>query len=262
MKMRFPLYLSDSHWQCISSFLPVKTKGVHCLRSIVTALFYVAQTSCQWRNLPGHFPPWPTVYYHFRRLNSIGLFSKLVCRLRILLRVQANKKIQPSAAVIDSQSVRTGPGVSKAKGWDGAKKLLGRKRHLVTDTLGLPLAIHVTSAAVSDREGMAVMAPYLDRAYSLKTLFADSGYRGMHITEARLAIVNRGDVSSRWKKAKRLAKRTFEPVPKRWVVERSLGWLTHYRRLARDYEKRVDCSIAMIKIAFIAIMSKRLSNSF
>lgn len=260
--MCFPLYLSDSHWQSISSFLPVKTKGIYSLRSIVSALFYVVKTGCQWRNIPGHFPPWPTVYYHFRRLNSLGTFDVLIGKLRTLLRLKNGKKPHPSAAVIDSQSIRTAPGISKAKGWDGAKKLLGRKRHLVTDTLGLPLAIRVSSAAVSDRQGMALMAPYLDRAYPLKTLFADSGYLGMVITEAKLAVVNRGDVSNRWKKADRTNKRTFEPVPKRWVVERSFGWLTLYRRLSRDYEKRIDCSTAMIKITFIAIMSKRLTKSF
>ena len=258
--MCFPLTLSDSQWQYISCFVPVKTTGRHSHRSIIAALFYLVKTGCQWRQLPLHFPPWPTVYYHFRRLSSRGVLQLLMAKLRTLLRLKAGKTAQPTTAVIDSQSIRTGPGVSKSKGWDGAKKLLGRKRHLVTDTIGLPLALRISSAGLSDRQGMALLAPYLDRAYSLKVLFADSGYQGMHITEAKLTIVKRSDVSNRWKKAARESKRVFEPVPKRWVVERSFGWLTHYRRLSRDYEKRIDCASAIMHLTFIAIMTKRLTK--
>ena len=260
--MCFPSSLTDSEWQVISSFLPAKTKGKYCLRSIVNALFYLVKTGCQWRYLPLCFPPWQTVYYHFRRFNSIGLFSRMKWRLRTVLRQVLGRNAEPSAAVIDSQSVRTVAGINKSKGWDGAKKLVGRKRHLVTDTLGFPLAILVTSAKVSDSEGMAVISPYLDRAYNLKTLFADSGYRGVRLTDAWLEIVTRSDISTKWNRRPKNIIRIFEPVPKRWVVERSFAWLGLYRRLSKDFERRVDCSEAMMKVAFVNIMLKRLTKSF
>lgn len=260
--MCFPSSLTDSDWQVISSFLPAKTKGRHCLRAIINALLYIVKTGCPWRYLPASFPPWQAVYYHFRRLSSTGLLSRLKWKLRILVRRMMDKNIQPSAAVIDSQSVRTAAGINQSKGWDGAKKLVGRKRHLVTDTLGLPLAVYVTSAKVSDREGMAVIAPFLDRAYNLKILFADSGYRGMRLTDAWLEIVTRSDISTKWKRRPKGIARFFEPVPKRWVVERSFAWMGLYRRLSKDFERRPDCSEAMIKIAFINIMLKRLTKSF
>ena len=260
--MCFPSSLTDSQWQFISTFLPVKTKGTHCLRSIIDAMLYVVKTGCPWRYIPACFPPWQVVYYHFRRLASINILSQLMVRLSIYIRWQAGKNAQPSAAVIDSQSVRTAAGINKSKGWDGAKKLMGRKRHLVTDTMGLPLAIRVTGAKVSDREGMALMASYLDRTYNLKTLFADSGYLGMRITEAKLTVVTRSDISTKWNRRAKGIARTFEPVPKRWVVERSFAWMGLQRRLSKDFERRTDCAEAMIKIAFIKIMIKRLTESF
>ena len=259
--MCFPSNLTDSQWQVISPLLPVKTKGTHCLRSIIDGLLYLIKTSCPWRYLPPCFPPWQAIYYHFRRFNSTGVFNKALSELRKQVRNKEGKSEQPSAAVIDSQSVRTAAGIHQNKGWDGAKKLVGRKRHLVTDTMGLLLAIRVTNAKVSDREGMAVLAPYIDRAFNLKTLFADSGYRGMHLTDAKLTIVTRSDISTKWKRRPKGVTRTFESVPKRWVVERSFAWMISYRRLIRDFERRVDCSEAMIKMVFINIMLKRLTKS-
>ncbi|PZF71123.1 IS5 family transposase [Taibaiella soli] len=257
--MSFPSDLTNSQWKAISAFLPVKTKGIHNLRSIINALFYIVKTGCPWRYLPRCFPLWQSVYYHFRRLQSIGVLNRLMSKFRTLLRVNAGKSPQPSVALIDSQSIRTAAGVSKSKGWDGAKRLVGRKRHLVTDTLGLPLALCVTSASASDREGMAAMTPYLNRIYNLKTLFADSGYMGIHITDARLIITSRKAIADKCNSLSGVLTETSGTKPKRWVVERSFAWIGHYRRLAKDFERHTASSEAMIKIVFISIMLRRLN---
>jgi putative transposase len=233
------------------------------MRHIVTAIFYLTKTGCQWRNLPSYYPPWQTVYYHFRRLSSRGILSRMMGALRSRVRIKKGRSPSPQAAVIDSQSVRTGPGVSERKGWDGAKKLKGRKRHLVTDTLGLPLALKVGRADSPERAGLAMLAPRLERSFNLKAIYADRGYWGMKITHIPLHIVERPDVRNRWKPGGvKGAARGFIPVTKRWVIERSFAWITSYRRLAKDYEKRTECSEAMIQLAFIAIMLRFLTKPF
>jgi putative transposase len=260
--------MSDSQWQCLGPILaPCRLRPrKYEMRLLISALFYLTKTGCQWRSLPPCFPPWQVVYYYFRRLGRLGIYWKIIRVLREQVRVSKGKKPSPSVAIVDSQSVKTSGGVSKAKGWDGAKKLKGRKRHLFTDTLGLPLAIKVGSAATSDRAGFASLIASVEHRYStLKLILADRGYWGLKITDIPVRIVERPDAGRRWKLKAGLVpgqKREFKVVPKRWIVERSFGWLTNYRRLARDYEKRTDCATAFIMIAFIAIMMKNLTHHF
>lgn len=249
--MRFPFRLTDSQWEAVKTFLPWQRRRKYPARTVLTAMLYVARTGCQWRQLPDCFPPWQTVYYYFRRWTRSGAWSRAMQALAERVRTAQGKAAEPSAAVVDSQSVRTAAGVSSDKGWDGAKKLFGRKRHLATDTGGLPLAVRVSSARVSDREGLWLLATRL-RTLPLRVLFADSAYRGIRLLDGvDTVVVNRrtGGGAAR-----------FVPVPKRWVVERTFGWLSHWRRLARDYEKRSDCAQAFVQLALVAIMARRIRS--
>lgn len=260
--MYFPQCLSDSQWLVLAPLLPSKNMGCHRLRDIVCAIIYVTKTGCQWRFIPLHFPPWQSVYYHFRRLLSLGILSRMMFRLAALIRRSKGRAEKPTAAIIDSQSVRTGAGVSMLKGWDGAKKLNGRKRHLIVDTLGLPVMIFISGGELSDREGLNKLSLGLQKHYpEIRILWADRSYWGINLTgQIKTAIVQRKDAGSRWKPVISKQPRGFEPIPKRWIVERSFAWITASRRLVRDYEKRPDCSMAFMTIAFIAICMNNLAE--
>lgn len=253
--MSFPFCLSDSQWEVVANFLPCARKRKYSCRILFTAMVYVSKTGCQWRSLPVlHFPPWPVIYYYFRRWNDKGYLEGAMKRLTQILRVKQGRRQKPSAAIIDAQSIRTAAGVSAHKGWDGAKKLKGRKRHLLTDSTGLPLGVMVGNAAAPDRAGLLNLQTDIENK-GLKVVYADQGYVGMQLLQVPVCIVRQLP-----KPAHRNVKQPlFQVVAKRWVIERTFGWLTHYRRLNRDYEKRIDCSKAMIQLALINIMSARLT---
>lgn len=245
--------MSNAQWKNIKNYLPLSRQRKYSVRSIFAAVVYLTKTGCQWRSLPRNFPPLQLVYYYFRSWGAKGIINKIMLQLTQKLRVKCGRSPEPFTAIIDSQSVRTGPGIKDCTGWDGAKKIKGRKRHLVTDTLGLPLAIRVGSARATDREGMAALAPDIEKCGS-HILFADKGYIGICITEnVVLRIVTLQD-----KNNCETGVPETETMHKRWVIERTWGWLTHYRRLTRDYERLVKCSKAFIQIAFIAIMTNRI----
>lgn len=254
--MSFPFRLSDSQWKWVANFLPLGRKRKYSIRLIFTALVYVSKTGCQWRRLPQGrgVPPWPVVYYYFRQWNEKGYLEQAMKGLTKQLRLRQGRKPAPSAAIIDAQSIRTAPGVRAHKGWDGAKKLKGRKRHLLTDSSGLPLAVMVGSAKAPDRAGLLNLQQDIENK-GLQVVFADQGYVGIQLLSVPVRIVQQAP-----KPLQRNAKNPlFQVVPKRWVIERTFGWLTHYRRLNRDYEKRTDCAKAMIQLALINILSARLA---
>ncbi len=151
--MSFPFSLSDSQWESVANFLPVHRKRKYKARMVFTALVYVAKTGCQWRRLPQgrEVPPWPVAYYYFRQWGAKGHLDKAMKALSRRVRVKQGRRPKPSAAIIDAQSIRTAPGVREHKGWDGAKKLKGRKRHLLTDTGGLPLGVKVGNGGAPGR---------------------------------------------------------------------------------------------------------------
>ena len=263
---RYPSDTSDAEWALIAPLLPAPAWQAgrggrpekHCRRVVVDAIRYVVHNGCVWRALPADFPPWRTVYGIYLRWNASGATAILHDRLREQARRAAGRASAPTAAVIDSQSVRAAPVVARAgRGWDNAKKVNGRKRHIAVDTLGLLLAVVVTAASVQDRDAAKPLLWNLRRAFPSITLaWADGGYAGKLVTWAAtrlkltLTIVRRPDDLH-----------TFQVLPRRWVVERTLAWITAYRRCARDYERLASHHEAMVTWAMITIMTRRLTRT-
>ena len=207
--------------------------------------------------LPHDFPPWQSVYYHFRKLRLSGAWYLILKALRTAERQRLGRDPQPTAAVMDSQSVRTSAEAAGSKGHDAHKHVNGRKRHLLVDTLGFPLSVYVTPANVQDRAGarclLAGLGPLLPR---LKKIWADGAYSGKELAEWcedeggwELEVVRRDRGA-----------RGFQVLPKRWVVERTFAWLTRNRRLNNDYERKVQTSEALIEVAMIHLLLRKLAK--
>jgi putative transposase len=262
MRKMYPTDLSDKEWARLRSHLPTLPKTVkpraHSLRDILDAMFYVLRSGCPWRLLPHDFPPWPTVYYHFRRFRLNGLWHCIVTTLRVAERKSVGRDPNPSAAIIDSQSVKTTEESAGSNGYDAHKNVKGRKRHLLVDTLGLPLSVYVTPADVHDRVGarllFAGLKPFVPR---LKKVWADGAYGGK---ELKRWLEERGGWELEVVKRDREAE-GFRVLPRRWVVERTFGWLSRNRRLAKDYERRVHTSETLIEVATIRLLLRRLARS-
>jgi putative transposase len=264
---RYPTDLTDEEWDYIKSLVPSPRSGKRKRgrpikldrRSLVNAIFYVVRSGCAWRLLPRDFGPWQTVYGYYRRWTQDWTWRFIHDTLRDWLRKTEKGKVAPTAAIIDSQSVKTGDQAGE-RGYDAGKKVLGRKRHVAVDTLGLILAILITPAATQDRDAAKNLIRFLVIMYGrLQILWADGGYLGALVQwvkqlrpfgKLRLEIVRRSDRA-----------KGFQVLPKRWIVERTFGWLTKSRRLCRDYEVRLDHSEAMIRICMIRLMLNRLAKA-
>jgi transposase len=257
---RYASDVTDAEFALVAPLLPEAKRGgrprTTALREVLNAILYLLRTGCPWSMLPREFPPKSTVYGYFRRFGQEGVWHRIWMVLTMAAREQAGKEASPSAGIIDSQSVKTteagGP-----RGFDAGKKINGRKRHLVTDTLGLPLALAVHPADVQDRDGLAlVCARIRHRLPWLRHLFADGGYQGVVAAAAaaeqrlRLEIVKRPP-----------AARGFEVLPRRWVIERSFAWLGRNRRLAKDFEHLPEAATAMVVLAIIQVLIRRLATS-
>jgi transposase len=224
---------------------------------VVDAIRYVTHNGCVWRALPADFPPWRTVYGIYQRWNARGATLALHDALRALARQAAGRNAEPTAAVIDSQSVRAAPTVPRSsRGWDAAKKVNGRKRHIAVDTSGLLLEVLVTTASTQDRDAARPLLFNLHRARRrIRLAWADGGYAGKlqpwaaTYLKLTVQIVRRPDDLH-----------TFQVLPRRWVVERTLAWITSYRRCARDYERLPAHHEAMILWAMITLMTRRLAR--
>jgi len=260
MSTIYPSDLSDAEWECHRRYLlPAPRRGrprTHSLRTILDAIFSVLRTGCAWRYLPCNFPPWPTVFYHFRRFRLQGIWSLLLRALRAAERERVGRNAQPSAAIMDAQSIKTVEESAGICGYDSHKCVKGRKRHLLVDTLGLPLAIYGTPADVSDPAGarklLAGLAPLVPR---LQKIWADAAYRGKELAEWckqqggwDLEVVEREPGT-----------RGFSVQPRRWVVERCFAWLIRNRRLAKDYERKVQTSETLIELAAIRLLLRRVA---
>jgi putative transposase len=251
--------LTDAQWEYLEPMLPQRAKRGRPptdRRRILDAILYVVKGGIPWRYLPAGFPPWKTVYHIFRRWTLNHQWAALNDALRLLARKAQGKRPQPTAAVLDSQSVKSA-GHGGEVGYDAGKRIKGRKRHLLVDTLGLVLGVAVTPASTTERDGaQAVLGRVLTWFTWLRILWVDGGYTGstfanwVKALRPKLAVqvIKRSD-----------AARGFEVLPHRWVVERTFGWLLHHRRLVRDYEKTPTSAEAWIYIAMIRIQLRRLA---
>ena len=251
--------LTDAQWEYLKPMLPKPSKRGRPrtnLRQVIEAMFYVVKAGIQWRYLPADFPPWQTVYGIFRRWKLSCFWAALNDALRILVRKAQGKQSQPTAAILDSQSVKSA-GHGGPVGFDAGKRIKGRKRHLLVDTLGLVLGVVVTPADTTERDGgKAVLGRVLCWLMRLRLLWVDGGYTGdafahwVKTLRPKLAVevVKRSD-----------AVQGFKVLPWRWVVERTFGWLMYHRRLVRDYERTISSAEAWIYVAMIRIQLRRLA---
>lgn len=255
---RYPTDLTDEEWSHFEPVLPKPGKRGRRrridLREVVNAIRYLVRTGCGWRMLPVNFPPWQTVYWWFRRFVRLLLFRTIHDIAVMMDRERAGREASPSAGVIDSQSIKAP--TATTRGYDAGKKIVGRKRHVVVDTDGRLLMVNLTPADISDSAGAQMILDAIRKRWPwLKHLFADGAYdRAMLMDKAAfldfiIEVVRRIDGQS-----------GFVVLPRRWVVERTLGWLTRWRRLVRDYEQRLDVSEAMIHVAMGGLLLRRISH--
>jgi putative transposase len=286
---RYPTDLSDEEWGLLETYLPAsKWRGrprLHSPREILNAVFYLLKSGCQWRMLPREFPPWKTVFHYFRAWRLDGTWERLNRTMRRLLREKLGRDPEPSAGIVDAQSAKsTGVG-GEQRGFDGGKNIRGRKRHLLVDTEGLVVEAKVHSAKVPDQDGIRrLLEPARSRLPRLSYLWVDAGYRGrgkdwvQQALGVEVEVVNRSpkppppkvlEIWAReWFKeghqmdlGKLPTRPGFERLPRRWVAERTFAWISHNRRMAKDYERMCSTGEAFIHAAMTRLIVRRLARA-
>jgi len=258
----YPSDVSDDEWAFVAPYLTLMREDApqrdYSLREVFNGLRYIVRSGASWRMMPNDLPPWETVYQQTQRWIKAGVFEDMVHDLREVLRVAKGRKEQPSAAIFDSRTLQSSPESGERAGYDGAKRRKGSKTHMAVDTLGYLLALHVTSADQQDRDQVAELAQQVQDTTgdSVEVAFVDQGYTGEQADQAAqaagidLIVVRLPE-----------AKRGFVLLPRRWVVERSFGWLARFRRLARDYERLPETLAGLHFLAFAILMLQRFVHS-
>jgi transposase len=258
--LRYASDTTDEEWELIEPLMPPQCARGRpretSMREVVNAIFYIAQSGCHWRMLPRDFPPFTTVQYYFYRWRDEGTWCRINHALVMQARELEGHEASPSAGIIDSQSVKTTEAAG-SRGYDAGKKINGRKRHLLVDTIGLMIAAIVHRADIQDRDGAPLLLATMCRAFPwLRHVFADGGYAGEKLRRAlaklgrwTIDIVRRSD-----------AARGFEPLPRRWVVERTIAWLNRNRRLAKDFEATTESAQAWLFIGSVKLLSRRIAR--
>lgn len=259
---RYPSDTSDAEWAVLAPYVPAGTgRGrpvVYPRRDVVDAIRYLDRTGCQWDALPADFPHHKLVYHYFTTWTRDATLTRMHDSLREQVRVQVEgRNRQPSAAVLDSQTLRAAETVGRrSRGYDAGKKIDGRKRHIAVDTCGLLLAILVTAASVQDRTAGRPLLWALRATFpTIALVWADSGYAGKLVDWAGTCLALTVQIV-----AKLAGQTTFVVLPRRWCVERTFSWINRCRRTVRDYERRPDHHAAMVQWAMIIVMTRRLAR--
>jgi transposase len=259
----YPSDVSDAEWEFVLPYLCLLPEDAgqreHNLRDVFDALRWIVRTGAQWRYIPKDFPPWAAVYQQTRRWLDAGCFEAIVHDLRAVLRFAEGRNPEPTAAVFDSRTVQSTPESGPRAGYDGYKRRNGSKVHMAVDTLGHLLALHVTPADEQDREQVAVLAEavqqatgesvelaYVDQGYTGDDPEGDAAHYGIHLEVVKLPEAKKG----------------FVLLPRRWMVERSFGWMARFRRLARDYERLSETLEGLHYVAFSFLMLRKAAPEF
>ncbi|QND72889.1 IS5 family transposase [Tardiphaga robiniae] len=262
--LRYPSDLSDAEWVLVAPMIPPARRGgrrrLVDVREVLNAIFYVLSTGCQWNAMPKDLPPKSTAHLYFLLWDWDGTLDRIHDALYVATREAAGREASPTVAIIDSQSSKAaqkGAPALDPQGFDAGKKITGRKRHILVDTLGLLLGVSVHAADIQDRDGAHDLLRRARRRFPfVERIFADGGYQGPKMAKTvaatgcwKIEIVKRSDLHR------------FVVLPKRWIVERTFAWISRNRRLMRDFERYTRTVAAFVRLAMIRIMLRRLTRS-